>query len=83
MCNTCCICLEELEDNGKVIFQCSHQIHFKCYIDCVKNNIIFCPMCRRKIPENVTLFNYINTKMNNLYKSYKNMIGFISTTLNN
>jgi phage pi2 protein 07 len=82
MCNSCSICLENLCDNNKVIFQCSHEIHLKCYIECIKNNILFCPLCRQKIKENVSLFNYINTKMNNLYKSYISMLEFISNTLN-
>ena len=65
----CCICLEKLKRNGKVIFTCGHTIHLCCYIECLKNDTIFCPLCRAKIEENVEYYNYINLKFSTIIKN--------------
>ena len=71
--NKCCICLEKLKKNGKVIFQCGHSIHLCCFIECLKNDTIFCPLCRRKIEENVEFYNYINLKFSIIIKNLQRM----------
>ncbi len=65
----CCICLEKMKCYGKVIFQCGHSIHLCCYIECLKNDTIFCPLCRVKIQENIQYYNYINLKFSIIIKN--------------
>lgn len=67
MLNKCCICLNDVGDNGIVTFKCNHKIHLKCYIECLMNNTIFCPLCRVRIEENIKYYNLINKKFNFLY----------------
>ena len=67
--NNCCICLEKLKRKGIVIFQCGHIMHLGCYIECLKNDTIFCPLCRAKIEENVEFYNYINLKFSTIVKN--------------
>ena len=70
---TCCICLEKLKRNGKVIFKCGHSIHLCCYIECLKNDTIFCPLCRVKIQENVDYYNFINLKFSIIIKNLQRL----------
>lgn len=63
MCNKCCICLEDLKEKGIVILDCGHIIHMSCFMELLKHDTIFCPMCRGKIKDNVNFYNYINLKV--------------------
>jgi len=71
----CCICLNILHDKGKVTFDCGHSIHLCCFMNCLKNDTIFCPMCREKIKQNINYYNFLNLKLNklmeNLFKNIK------------
>ena len=68
----CCICLTKLKDKGIVILNCNHKIHLNCYIECLLNNTIICPLCRQIITEHVNYYNFLNQKMNFIYKNWKN-----------
>ena len=63
MCKKCCICLEELKEKGKVILDCGHSIHMSCFMELLKHDTIFCPMCRGKIKDNVNYYNFLNLKL--------------------
>ena len=65
----CCICLEKMTCYGKVIFKCGHAMHLCCYIECLKNDTIFCPLCRVKIQENVDYYNFLNLKFSIIIKN--------------
>ena len=56
----CAICLDDLEETDKIILKCSHQYHFKCFMDCVSESLQFkkCPLCRTTfyLPENIENF---------------------------
>ena len=67
----CCICLNKLNSNGKVTLTCGHSIHLNCFIECLKNDIINCPICRKKIPETITFYNFLNCKLNFIYEQTK------------
>ena len=69
----CCICLEKMKRYGKVIFQCGHSMHLGCYIECLKNDTIFCPLCRAKIEENIEYYNYVNLKFSIIIKNLQKM----------
>lgn len=71
MCDKCSICLEKLEEKGKVTFQCGHSLHLKCFMNCLKNDTIFCPLCRKKIEENVQYYNFLNLKLNRIVQNFK------------
>ena len=81
----CCICLDKMKDKGIVTFDCGHTVHLQCYINCLKNDTIFCPMCRQKIKQNVDYYNFINLKLNKLFKNFNTIkikITEIDTQLN-
>lgn len=43
----CAICLEEYLEGSTVIrLQCKHEFHENCFMNCVKNHIHRCPLCR-------------------------------------
>lgn len=63
MCQKCCICLDNLGEKGKVTLDCGHSIHLHCFIECLKNDTIFCPMCRGKIKDNINYYNFLNLKL--------------------
>ena len=65
----CCICLDNLTETNNVTFDCRHSIHLSCYMNCIQNNVVKCPLCKRLIKQNVTLFNYINLKYIKIIKS--------------
>jgi uncharacterized C2H2 Zn-finger protein len=67
----CCICLTKLTDKGIVILKCQHKIHLNCYIECLLNNTIFCPLCRQIIDDHIKYYNFINKKMNFIYDNWK------------
>ena len=69
----CCICLDKMNKKGIVTFKCGHTIHLCCYIECLKNDTIFCPLCRAKIEENVEFYNYINLKFSTIVKNLQRM----------
>jgi len=39
-------------------------------MNCLKNDTIFCPMCRDKIKQNVNYYNYLNLKLNKLMENF-------------
>ena len=48
---TCAICLEENKKNNDIIKLkcCENLLHHKCFLDYLKNNILYkCPLCRNK-----------------------------------
>jgi len=67
----CCICLDDLTETNNVTFDCCHSIHLSCYMNCLQNNVVKCPLCKRLIKQNVTLFNYINIKYIKIIKSLR------------
>ena len=71
MCEKCSICLVKLKRKGKVVFQCGHAIHLTCYIECLKNDTIYCPLCRTLIEENVSFYNFINGKFSRIIRSFQ------------
>ena len=77
MCEKCCICLNDIEETGQVILKCGHKIHLKCFMECLKNDTIFCPLCRKKIDEMIKYYNYLNKKLNFLYKNHRDIIDMI------
>jgi len=77
MCDKCSICLLNLNNIGKVIFKCGHSIHLNCYIECLKNDTIFCPLCRKCIEENITFYNYINLKFSKIINNFQKMYNII------
>jgi len=48
----CAICLEELNNNNKVILECMHSFHTECITEWFKNNNT-CPFCRRTVNTNI------------------------------
>jgi len=82
----CCICLNTLHDKGKVTFDCGHSIHLCCFMDCLKNDTIFCPMCRAKIQPNINYYNFLNLKLNRIvekFQIFKIKVNEIDTQINN
>ena len=67
----CCICLDDVEDKNVVIFDCGHSMHLKCYIDCLINNVLLCPLCKTKINQNIPLFNHYNLQMISIIQKIK------------
>ena len=68
----CPICLGNVYSKGKVILQCEHCMHLKCYIECLKYNLIECPLCKRSINENKIYFKFLNKKFNRVVENLKN-----------
>lgn len=65
----CCICLYKIKKNGKVIFHCSHKIHLECFMELLKHDTIFCPLCRKRIESNIEFYNFINLKFTKIIKN--------------
>lgn len=65
----CPICLVKIKKNGNVIFKCNHQMHLKCYIECLKNTVIKCPLCKKPVNENKKYYKFLNSKFENVIKS--------------
>lgn len=67
----CCICLDNLTKTNIVTFDCKHSIHLNCYVNCLTNNMIDCPLCKRKIKQNVPLYNHFNIKFIRIIRTMK------------
>ena len=50
--NTCVICLEE-NNNTSIACKCKNKFHSKCIDDMIKNNIVNCPLCKKKINKSI------------------------------
>lgn len=70
----CCICLDKLDKTDKVIFKCNHCIHLNCYIESLKHDNIFCPLCRSIIKPNVNYYNYLNDKLLIIINNVKSIV---------
>jgi len=68
----CPICIRNVHKRGKVILQCEHCMHLKCYTECLKFNVIECPLCKRSITENKKYFLFLNKKFNSVVENLKN-----------
>jgi hypothetical protein len=47
---TCCICIEPIQDNDIVILSCSHRLHLDCAIALMSSDASHrtdCPICRK------------------------------------
>ena len=73
MCEKCCICLDKLDTKGIVILECNHRIHMKCFMECLKNDTIFCPLCRQKIEDNINYYNFLNLKLSIIMRNIKSI----------
>jgi len=67
----CSICLEKLTEKGKVTFDCGHSLHLSCFMTCLKNDTIFCPLCRQRIEDNVKYYNFLNLRLNHIVNNFK------------
>ena len=81
MCNKCCICLEDLKEKGKVILDCGHSIHMACFMELLKHDTIFCPMCRGTIKDNINYYNFMNLRLSIIMRNIKR-INIISKEIN-
>ena len=72
MVNKCCICLDELKEKGTVTFDCGHIIHMCCFMELLKNDTIFCPLCRAKLKDNINFYNHLNLKLSVIIKGIHN-----------
>ena len=43
----CPICLDTLKDDLLKFKVCSHILHRECAEECLRNNLLYCPICRR------------------------------------
>lgn len=68
----CPICLGNVSKKGKVILHCNHCLHLKCYMECLKYNVIECPLCKKSINENKRYFKFLNKKFNHVVENLKN-----------
>lgn len=69
--NTVCpICLEELNDNNKLL-RCKHFMHKKCFYDLLtntkENEIMSCPYCKKSLLNHL----YYKLRFNNLIEKNK------------
>lgn len=76
---TCCICLDNLENETIKILNCKHQFHEKCINEVKKKYKIVCPLCRKVTVEfankydrfdNLKNKSNIMTKFNEYYKVF-------------
>lgn len=69
-CN-CPVCLENLFHSTKhsCTLQCGHSIHIECFHECIKNNNLFCSICRKIVISGDILKEYIKN-FDDLIKEY-------------
>jgi hypothetical protein len=73
--DACCICLDDLENNGIATLECGHTIHLNCFMEFMlcnsrHSNNNKCPLCRTIIQINNNIKNKIdNLSINKLDKS--------------
>lgn len=61
---TCCICLDNLENETIKILNCKHQFHEKCINEVKKKYKIVCPLCRKVTVEFGSKYNRFNNLKN-------------------
>jgi hypothetical protein len=74
----CPICLMKISKTGKVILDCNHGLHLKCYIECIKHNIIKCPLCQKHIKQNKSYLLFLNDKFTNVMENLQNTLSLES-----